>query len=93
MSAGNSLTPLTSRSAKWRAIAAWALRVIVGLAFLLIAATKLIGTAATVEYFEAIAWGQWFRYLTGSAAAKISRAIFDGWTPSSFGEAPPGFVQ
>jgi putative oxidoreductase len=34
--------------------------------FLLIAATKLIGTADTVEYFEAIGWGQWFRYLTGS---------------------------
>ena len=49
-----------------RAIAAWVLRVVVGLLFLLIAATKLIGTADTVEYFEAIGWGQWFRYLTGS---------------------------
>jgi putative oxidoreductase len=38
----------------------------VGLTFLLIAATKLIGTEDTVEYFEAIGWGQWFRYLTGS---------------------------
>lgn len=34
--------------------------------FLLIAATKITGTADTVEYFEAIGWGQWFRYLTGS---------------------------
>ena len=42
------------------------LRVVVGLMFLVIAATKLIGTADTVEYFEAIGWGQWFRYLTGS---------------------------
>jgi uncharacterized membrane protein YphA (DoxX/SURF4 family) len=54
------------RATKWRTIAAWVLRVIVSLAFLLIAATKLIGTAETVEYFEAIGWGQWFRYLTGS---------------------------
>jgi putative oxidoreductase len=54
-----------SRSKSW-AIAAWVLRVVVGLMFLLIAATKLIGTADTVEYFEAIGWGQWFRYLTGS---------------------------
>ena len=37
-----------------------------GLAFLLIGTTKLTGTANTVEYFEAIGWGQWFRYLTGS---------------------------
>ena len=42
------------------------LRVVVGLVFLVIAATKLVGTADTVEYFEAIGWGQWFRYLTGS---------------------------
>jgi putative oxidoreductase len=56
----------TSRSPKWRAIAAWVLRVIVVLAFLVIAATKLIGTADTLEYFEAIGWGQWYRYLTGS---------------------------
>ena len=37
-----------------------------GLAFLLIGVTKLTGTANTVGYFEAIGWGQWFRYLTGS---------------------------
>jgi putative oxidoreductase len=60
------MKPQPSRRSKSRAIAAWVLRVIVGLMFLLIAATKLIGTADTVEYFEAIGWGQWFRYLTGS---------------------------
>ncbi len=42
------------------------LRAVVGSMFLVIAATKLIGTADTVEYLEAIGWGQWFRYLTGS---------------------------
>jgi hypothetical protein len=36
-----------------------------GFALLLIGATKLTGTANTVGYFEAIGWGQWFRYLTG----------------------------
>lgn len=56
----------TSIQPKSRAIAAWVLRVVVGLTFLLIAATKLTGTADTVEYFDAIGWGQWFRYLTGS---------------------------
>jgi putative oxidoreductase len=59
------MEPQPSTSKSW-AIAAWVLRVVVGLMFLLIAATKLIGTADTVEYFEAIGWGQWFRYLTGS---------------------------
>jgi putative oxidoreductase len=54
-----------STSPKWRAIVSWGLRVILSLAFLLIGATKLTGTANTVEYFEAIGWGQWFRYLTG----------------------------
>lgn len=60
------MEPQPSRRFKSREIAAWTLRVIVGLMFLLISATKLIGTADTVEYFEAIGWGQWFRYLTGS---------------------------
>ena len=43
----------------------WVLRVILGVAFLLIGVTKLTGTAHTFDYFEAIGWGQWFRYLTG----------------------------
>lgn len=50
---------------KWRTIAIWALRVVLGLAFLYIGTTKLTGTGHTVEYFAAIGWGQWFRYLTG----------------------------
>ena len=51
-----------STSPKSRAIG-WGLRVILGLAFLLIGATKLTATANTVEHFKAIGWGQWFRYL------------------------------
>ena len=55
----------TSTSPKWQATVSWVLRVVLGVAFLLIGTTKLTGTANTVEYFEAIGWGQWFRYLTG----------------------------
>jgi hypothetical protein len=40
-------------------------RVVLGLLFLAIGATKLTGTGGTVPYFAAIGWGQWFRYLTG----------------------------
>ncbi len=50
---------------KWATTAIWALRVFLGLIFLYIGVTKLTGTANTVEYFAAIGWGQWFRYLTG----------------------------
>jgi len=50
---------------KWRTIAIWALRVVLGLIFLAVGTTKLTGTGNTVEYFAAIGWGQWFRYLTG----------------------------
>ena len=56
----------TSTSPKRRTIVAWMLRVILGLAFLLVGVTKLTGTAHTFEYFEAIGWGQSFRYLSGS---------------------------
>jgi putative oxidoreductase len=50
---------------KGRTIAIWALRVVLSLIFLAVGTTKLTGTAQTVEYFAAIGWGQWFRYLTG----------------------------
>jgi putative oxidoreductase len=50
---------------KRRTIAIWVLRVVLGLIFLSVGMAKLTGTANTVEYFAAIGWGQWFRYLTG----------------------------
>jgi hypothetical protein len=42
------------------------LRVILGLAFLAIAAVKLTGASHTPQMFANIGWGQWFRYLTGA---------------------------
>lgn len=50
---------------KWSTIAVWTLRVVLGLVFLSVGTTKLTGTGNTVDYFAAIGWGQWFRYLTG----------------------------
>jgi uncharacterized membrane protein YphA (DoxX/SURF4 family) len=50
---------------KGRTIAIWGLRIILGIIFLFVGTTKLTGTGQTVEYFAAIGWGQWFRYLTG----------------------------
>jgi uncharacterized membrane protein YphA (DoxX/SURF4 family) len=45
--------------------AAWVLRVLLGVTFLVIGGGKLTGTLNTVQFFAAIGWGQWFRYLTG----------------------------
>ena len=56
---------MTETASRQRLIARWVLRVLLGLAFLTIGAAKLTGTLQTVEMFEAIGWGQWFRYLTG----------------------------
>jgi uncharacterized membrane protein YphA (DoxX/SURF4 family) len=53
-------------ASKGRRVSIWILRVVLGLTFLAVGATKLTGTAQTVELFVAIGWGQWFRYLTGS---------------------------
>jgi putative oxidoreductase len=50
---------------KWGTIVIWALRVVLSLTFLAVGTTKLTGTGQAVEYFAAIGWGQWFRYLTG----------------------------
>ena len=66
---------------KWRRIVISALRVVLGLAFLYIGTTKLMGTGNTVEYFAAIGWGQWFRYLTGILDIGGSALLFaPKWT-------------
>ncbi len=42
-----------------------AFRVILGLFFVMDGVIKLTGISKTVQLFERIGWGQWFRYLTG----------------------------
>jgi uncharacterized membrane protein YphA (DoxX/SURF4 family) len=42
------------------------LRVILGLFFVLDGVIKLTGISKTVQLFERIGWGQWFRYFTGA---------------------------
>ena len=41
------------------------LRVILGLFFVMDGVIKLTGISKTVQLFERIGWGQWFRYLSG----------------------------
>ncbi len=40
-------------------------RIIIGLFFVADGVIKLTGISKTIELFDKIGWGQWFRYLTG----------------------------
>ena len=44
----------------------WALRTVLGLAFILFALMKLSGREAMVAEFDAVGLGQWFRYFTAA---------------------------
>ena len=46
-------------------IALWTLQVLLALAFAAAGSGKLLGSADMVALFEAVAIGQWFRYVTG----------------------------
>jgi uncharacterized membrane protein YphA (DoxX/SURF4 family) len=52
---------------KPRQIFTWILRVLLGVVFLGIGIEKLTGTMGTIPFFDAIGWGQWFRYASGAA--------------------------
>jgi uncharacterized membrane protein YphA (DoxX/SURF4 family) len=51
---------------KVRLIITWFLRVSLGLIFVGIGIEKLTGTMGTIPFFDAIGWGQWFRYASGA---------------------------
>ena len=50
---------------KPRLILTWILRVLLGVIFLGIGIEKLTGTMGAIPFFDAIGWGQWFRYVSG----------------------------
>jgi putative oxidoreductase len=49
----------------WRRYGLWALKGLLTLVFLAAGGAKLAGAPMMVATFEAIGFGQWFRYLTG----------------------------
>ncbi len=55
-----------------------AVKTVLTLAFVAAGAAKLIGAEMMVATFEAIGWGQWFRYLTG--VIEIGAAVLL-WVP------------
>lgn len=74
----------TETTSRVRTIAIWFLRVFLGLVFLGIGIEKLTGTMGTIPFFNAIGWGQWFRYASGAMDAAGALLIFvPRWT--SFG--------
>jgi putative oxidoreductase len=44
----------------------WGVRILLALAFGAASVSKLAGAAQMVQVFDAIGFGQWFRYLTGT---------------------------
>jgi putative oxidoreductase len=52
-------------ASKGRVAVIWFLKVLLGAVFLAIGFAKLSGTLQTVQFFDAIGWGQWFRFATG----------------------------
>ena len=73
---------MTSETAvKVRLSITWSLRVLLGLTFLGIGIEKLTGTMGTIPFFEAIGWGQWFRYASGVLDTAGALLIFvPRWT-------------
>jgi uncharacterized membrane protein YphA (DoxX/SURF4 family) len=73
------MTSQTTRNV--RLIITWILRVVLGLAFLGIGTEKLTGTMGTIPFFDAIGWGQWFRYASGVLDTAGALLIFvPRWT-------------
>lgn len=64
-----------------RLIFTWILRVLLGVLFLGIGIEKLTGTMGTIPFFDAIGWGQWFRYASGALDTAGALLIFiPRWT-------------
>ncbi len=73
---------MTSESTgKVRLILVWFLRVLLGLVLLAIGIEKLTGTMGAIRFFNAIGWGQWFRYASGALDTAGALLIFvPRWT-------------
>jgi|RhiMetdeSRZDD1v2_1073273.scaffolds.fasta_scaffold01204_9 putative oxidoreductase len=65
-------TPASRRGRAGR-IALWLAQIALAAMFLFSGGSKLIGAPSMVALFDAIGWGQWFRYVTG--AIEMSAAV------------------
>jgi putative oxidoreductase len=60
---------------RWARVSLWVLQIALAAMFLMAGGSKLIGAPAMVALFDAIGWGQWFRYLTGAIEAGAAIAL------------------
>lgn len=63
---------------------AWVLQISLGLTYLVAGISKLIGNAAMMALFQAVGFGQWFRYAVGATETTAAVLLF---TPSWSGIA------
>jgi putative oxidoreductase len=74
-------TMTSQATGKVRNIFTWILRILLGVMFLGIGIEKITGTMGTVPFFDAIGWGQWFRYFSGALDTLGALLIFiPRWT-------------
>jgi len=66
---GNTPT-LTRRRVATTAL--WIAQIALAMTFLFSGGSKLAGSPAMVALFDAIGWGQWFRYVTGAIEASAA---------------------
>jgi hypothetical protein len=67
-------TSISSRS-RGAGIALWVVQIALALMFLFAGGSKLIGAPAMVAMFDAVGWGQWFRYVTGAIETSAATAL------------------
>ena len=65
----------TLRRGRGARVALWVLQIALAAMFLAAGGSKLIGAPAMVALFDAIGWGQWFRYVTGAIEASAAIAL------------------
>ena len=56
-------------------IALWVAQIALAAMFLMAGGSKLFGAPTMVALFDAIGWGQWFRYVTGAIETSAAVAL------------------
>ena len=65
----------TLQRGRGTSIALWVLQIVLAAMFLFSGGSKLFGAPAMVALFDAIGWGQWFRYVTGAIETSAAVAL------------------
>ena len=60
---------------RWATIALWVAQIGLAAMFLMAGGSKLTAAPAMVALFDAIGWGQWFRYVTGAIETGAAVAL------------------